>query len=68
MPEDWRSAGIVPLHKSKGERTEYKNYKGIRLLSMVGKIYARILVDRVCIVTGGLTMMCKWALEQERGV
>ena len=45
---------IVPLYKSKGERTECKNYRGISLLNMVGKIYAVILVDRVRRVTGGL--------------
>ena len=44
--EDWRSAVKVPLYKGKGERTEYKNCRGISL-SMVGKIYAGILVDRV---------------------
>ena len=27
--EDWRSMVIVPLYKFKGERTEYKNYRGI---------------------------------------
>ena len=25
MPEDWRSAVIVPLYKSKGERSKCKN-------------------------------------------
>ena len=25
VPEDWRSAMIVPLYKGKGERTECKN-------------------------------------------
>ena len=44
-PEDWRPAVIVPLYKGKGERTECRNYKGISLLSMIGKIYALILVD-----------------------
>ena len=38
---------IVPLHKGEEERTESKNYRGISLLSMVGKIYAGIFVDRV---------------------
>ena len=52
MPEDWRSAVIIPLYKGKGERNEYKNYRG--MLSLVGKIYAGILVDRVCRVTRGL--------------
>ena len=54
VPEDWISAMIAPLYKSKGEKTEGKNYKGISLLSVVGKIYAGILVDRVCKVTEGL--------------
>ena len=43
--EDWRSAVIVPLYKGKGERTECKNYRGISLLSVVGKIYA-VIVER----------------------
>ena len=54
VPEDLRSAVIVPLYKGKGERTECKNYRDINLLSVVGKIYAGILVERVCRVTGGL--------------
>ena len=55
VSEDWRSAVIVPLYKDKGERTECKNYRGISLVSVVGKIYAGILVDRVRRRTGGLT-------------
>ena len=50
VPEDWRSAVTVPTHKGKGERNECKNYRGISLLSVVGKI----LVDIVGRVTGGL--------------
>ena len=45
-PDDCRSV-IAPLYKGKGERTECKNYRSISFLSMVGKIYARILVDIV---------------------
>ena len=55
VPEDWRSAVIVALYKGRGERSECKNLRGISLLSVVGKIYAEILVDRVRRVTGGLT-------------
>ena len=29
VPQDWRSAMTVPLYKSKGERTECKNYRVI---------------------------------------
>ena len=49
VPEDWRSAIIAPLHKSKGERTECSNYR-----NMVGKICTRILVDKIHKVTEGL--------------
>ena len=50
--EDWMSAVIVPLYKGKGEMTECSNYRGITLLSMVGKINARILVDKICKASG----------------
>ena len=51
----WRCTVIVPLYKGKGEKTKWKNYRGISLLSVVEKnIYVVILVDRVRRVTGGL--------------
>ena len=54
VPKDWRSAVIVPLYKVKGGRNKCKNYRGISLLSLCGKIYAGILICRVHKVTGGL--------------
>ena len=39
VPEDWRSALIIPLYKGKGERTECNNYRRISLLIVVGKIF-----------------------------
>ena len=47
VPEDWRSAMIVPFYKGKGEVMECSNYTDISLQIMVGKIYEEILVDRV---------------------
>ena len=52
---------IVPLHKGKGERTECGNYKDDSLLSMVGKIYTGILVDRFRKVTKSLIV------DEQRG-
>ena len=63
VPEDCKSAVIVPLCKGKGEMTECKNYRGISLLSVVRKINVGILIDRVCRVTGGLI-----DLEQGEGM
>ena len=53
VPDDWRAAVIVPLYMGKGERSECKNYRGISRFSGVGKIYAGILVYRLCRVTRG---------------
>ena len=47
VPEYWRSAVIAPLYKGKGKRTECGNSRIISLLSMVGKIYAGILIVSV---------------------
>ena len=51
VPENWGSAVIVPMDKGKRERTKCSNYICVSLLSLVGKIYAEILVDRVRKVT-----------------
>ena len=67
VPEDLTSAGIVPLYKEKGERTKCIMYRGISFLSLVGKIYAGILVDRVRSVTGGLTDDEEVGFRAERG-
>ena len=61
VPEDWRSAMIVPLYKGKGEITECSNYRSISLLSVIGKIYAGILLNRVSKVTETLS-------DDEQGV
>ena len=68
VPEDWRSAVIVPLYKGKGEKSEFKNYRGISLFSVVGKIYAGVLIDRVCRVTGGLIDDEQGSFRAGRGV
>ena len=73
VPEDWRSTVIVSLYKDKGERREFSNYRGISLLSVVGKIYAGILVERVSKMTeglignkqGGFRAVCRYADRQE---
>ncbi len=51
MPEDWRKAIVVPLYKGKGNREECNNYRGISLHSVSGKIYGRILNERMMTIT-----------------
>ena len=47
VPEDWTNACIVPLYKGKGDMRECSNYRGISLLSVVGKVYGKVLVKRI---------------------
>lgn len=51
VPGVWAKAVILPLYKGKGSQQECKNYRGISLLSVVGKSYAKVLIERVMDVT-----------------
>lgn len=47
IPQDMRDANIVTLYKSKGDRSDCNNYRGISLLSIVGKAFARVTLARL---------------------
>ena len=42
VPDEWKMANIVPIHK-KGSTTEVKNYRPISLISCVGKVMEKIV-------------------------
>ena len=46
VPEDWQKAIIVPIWKKKGNKRDCNTYRGISLLSHIGKVYAKILERR----------------------
>jgi len=47
LPDDWQKGVILPFYKGKGSRQECKNYHGITLLSVPGKVFAHLLLGRV---------------------
>ena len=47
IPHDMRDANIITLYKNKGDRSECNNYRGISLLSTVGKTFARVILSRL---------------------
>ncbi len=53
VPDDWKKAIIVPLYKGKGSRSECSSYREISLLSVPGKVYGRILTERLMEVAEG---------------
>ena len=53
VPRDWVRAIMVPFYKGKGDRNDCRSYRGISLLSIPGKVYGRILIERVRALTEG---------------
>ena len=45
-PMDWQTGVVIPLFK-KGDKTCCDNYRGITLLSLPGKVYAKVLESRL---------------------
>ena len=46
FPNEWKKANVVPVHK-KGDKQIFKNYQPISLLLIAGKIFERLLYDRM---------------------
>ena len=49
-PGEWKNAVVVPVYK-KGSRLDCTNYREISLMSIVGKVFARVLNERVKVMT-----------------
>ena len=47
LPQDLCDAVIITLYKNKGEKSDCSNYRGITLLSIAGKVLARVLLNRL---------------------
>ena len=47
LPQDLRDAVIITLYKNKTEKSDSSNHRGITLLSITGKILARVLLNRL---------------------
>ena len=67
VPDDWKKACIVPIYKGKGSKLECKNYRGISLLSIPGKIYGRIIIQRVVSETQDLIGEEQCSFRQGKG-
>ena len=70
LQQDMRDAKIITLFKNKGERSDCNNYRGIFLLSVTGKVFAKVilirlqkLAERVCPITVWLP---SWKVNNRR--
>ncbi|XP_076053640.1 uncharacterized protein LOC143032647 [Oratosquilla oratoria] len=64
--QDIRDAKIVTLYKNKGERSNCNNYRGISLLSSVGKLYARVVLARLQKLAGRVYPESQCCFQAER--
>jgi len=46
VPQEWRKASLVPVPK-KGDLSSCDNWCGISLLDVVGKVFAKIIQQRL---------------------
>ena len=54
VPQNWRDAILVSLYK-KGSKSDSSNFSSISLLSIVGKLFSRIILNRlVCTIVNGI--------------
>ena len=66
IPQDFRDALIVTIFK-KGEKSDCGNYRGISLLSIAGKILAKILLTRLMPVVESLLPESQCGFRPTRG-
>jgi len=47
IPLHWKKGIILPIYDGKGSPKERSNYRGITFLSMPGKVFATVLLNKV---------------------
>ena len=67
VPVDWVIACMVPLHKGKGDVHEFSNFRGTSLLSVVGKVYGRVLINRIRDETENVIVEVQSGFRRGRG-
>jgi hypothetical protein len=47
IPKEWVLGMIKPLYKNKGDKHDVDNYRGITLLSCIGKLFSMLINNRL---------------------
>ena len=61
-----RNAKIITLYKNKGEKSDCNNYRGISLLSIVGKVFARVVLGRLQVLAATVYPEAQCGFRPER--
>ena len=66
VPQDLKDARFIQRYKSKGDRSVYDNYRGISLLSIIDKIFCRILLPTLQVLGENIYPESQCGLRQWR--
>ena len=47
FPDCWKVSSVFPVFKNVGERSTAKNYRPVSLLSVVSKVFEKLVNDRI---------------------
>ena len=47
IPEAWTIGSITPIYKNKGDKKDFNNYRGITILSCLGKLFTSVINARL---------------------
>ncbi|KAG7296524.1 hypothetical protein JYU34_020306 [Plutella xylostella] len=67
VPSDFKISRICSLYKNKGARSDCNSYRGISLLCITGKIFAKILLNRLIPVSETLQPESQFGFRPQRG-
>jgi len=59
IPNDWVIGIIKPIYKNKGSKSDVDNYRGITLLSCMGKLFTFILNERLKVFVEANNILCE---------
>merc|ERR1712240_569828 len=57
VPESWLNGMILPIYKNKGDSNDPDNYRGITLLSCLGKLFTSVINCRLNEYTDGIELI-----------
>ena len=64
--QDMKDSNIITLYKNKGERSDCNNYRGISLLSIAGKVFAKVTLERLKILAERIYPEAQCGFRPER--
>ena len=47
FPDCWKVSSVVPVFKNVGEKSTAKNYRPVSLLSVVSKVFEKLVYNRI---------------------